>query len=85
MRVISLSHVVGGLNAPNGIAASGAHVWVTDLNRIIELKASNGSVVRVIKAKARFHAFERPAALFAITASGTKVWVANSQRLEKVF
>jgi hypothetical protein len=49
VRVISLSHVVGGLNAPNGIAASGAHVWVTDLNRIIELKASNGSVVRVIK------------------------------------
>jgi hypothetical protein len=32
------------------IAASGTHVWVTDLNRIIELNASNGSVVRVIKA-----------------------------------
>jgi hypothetical protein len=77
VRVIRLSHIVGGIAAPNSIAASGTHVWVTDLNRIIELNASNGSVVRVIKAKPQFHAFERPAALFAITASGSKVWVAN--------
>lgn len=77
VRIISLSHIVGGLTAPNSIAASGAHVWVTDLNRIIELNASNGSVVRVIKAKARFHAFENPPALFAIAASGTKVWAVN--------
>ncbi len=76
VRVISLSHVVGGLNAPNSIAASGTHVWVTDFNRIIELNASNGSVVHVIKAKAPLDPTD-PMALFAITASGTKVWVAN--------
>lgn len=77
VRVISLSHIVGGLNAPNSIAASGTHVWVTDLNRIIELNASNGSVLRVIKARAQWRPLQEPAALFAITASGTKVWVAN--------
>ena len=76
VRVISLTHIVGGLHAPNSIAASGAHVWVTDLNRVIELNASNGSVVRVIKAKPQLHGMD-PAPLFAITASGTKVWVAN--------
>ena len=76
VRVISLSHVVGGLNAPNSIAASGSHVWVTDFNRIIELNASNGSVVRVIGAKRPPDATD-PMALFAITASGTKVWAAN--------
>ena len=76
VRVISLSHVVGGLNAPSSIAASGTHVWVTDLNRIIELNASNGSVVRVIEAKTQLHVMD-PTPLFAITASGTKVWVAN--------
>lgn len=77
VRVISLSRIVGGLNAPNSIAASGTHVWVTDLNRIIELNASSGSVVRVIKARAQWRPLQEPAALFAITASGTKVWVAN--------
>jgi len=76
VRVISLSHVIGGLHAPNSIAVSGTHVWVTDFNRIIELNASNGSVVRVSKAKAPLDPIDG-ASLFAITASGTKVWVAN--------
>jgi len=76
VRVISLSHIVGGLHAPNSIAVSGAHVWVTDSNRIIELNANNGSVVRVIKAKPQSPVMD-PAPLFAITASGTKIWVAN--------
>jgi hypothetical protein len=75
VRVISLSHIVGGLNAPNSIAASGTHVWVTDLNRIIELNASNGSVVRVIKAKA--DGFEVMPAVYAFDA--THVWVVNTQ------
>src|SRR5665213_755555 len=73
VRVISLSHVVGGLNAPNSIAASGTHVWVTDLNRIIEINASNGSVERVINAKA--DRFSMP---IDIAVSGSHVWVMNN-------
>ena len=73
VRVISLSHVVGGLNAPNSIAASGTHVWVTDFNRIIELNASNGSVERVISAKA-----DRLSMPIDIAVSNSHVWVMNN-------
>ncbi len=77
VRVISLTHLTGALRAPNAIAARGSHVWIADLHSIIELDASSGKVVRVINAKARFHAFESPAALEAIAVSGAHVWVAN--------
>ena len=77
VRIISLRHLTGNFYQPNAIAASGSHVWIADLHSIIELDASNGKVVRVINAKARFHAFENPAALGAIAASGAHVWVAN--------
>jgi hypothetical protein len=68
---------------PGAIAVSGGHVWVANgeegknsvpvLNSVTELNASNGSLVRVINAKAdRFNA---PAA-FAV--SRTHIWVLNA-------
>jgi hypothetical protein len=77
VRVISLTHLTGALQAPNAIAASGSHVWIADVHSIFELDASSGKAVRVINAKARYHAFESPAALEAIAVSGAHVWVAN--------
>jgi ligand-binding sensor domain-containing protein len=70
-------HITGTSNSPNAIAVSGAHVWVADLNTVIELNAFNGSVVRVIKVKAQFHSFESPNSVGALAVAGGHVWVAN--------
>ena len=79
------SVVIPHLALPVDIAVSGSHAWVVNnymslksplANSVTELNVSNGSLVRVIEAKPQLHVMD-PAPLFAITASGTKVWVAN--------
>jgi outer membrane protein assembly factor BamB len=59
---------------PFGIVTSGSHVWVMNNvqgDRITELNASNGSLVRIINPKAGV--FDQP----AFAASGSRVWVSN--------
>jgi hypothetical protein len=71
----------GTFNGLLGIAAEGSHVWVTNgngyesggnTNSVSELNADNGSLVRVIKAKA--DSLYGPT---AIVASDSKLWVLN--------
>ena len=62
-------------SAPDAIAVSGSDVWVANLlgNSVTEFNVSDGSLVRVINAKAdRFH---RPT---GIAVGGSHVWVTNS-------
>lgn len=60
---------------PDAIAVSGSHAWVANLlgNSVTELNVSDGSLVRVINAKA--DEFHRPT---GIAVSGSHVWVTNS-------
>jgi streptogramin lyase len=74
----SASHEL--FKGPNGISVSGGHVWVTNvatLNKggdwITELKASNGSLVRIINASA-----DEFSNVGEIAVSGGHVWVTNS-------
>ena len=77
-----------GFHRPDGIAVSGTHVWVSNGNRelgmgtldyplaryssVTELNATNGSLVRVIKAPADHLVEPGP-----IVVSGSNVWVVN--------
>ena len=77
VRLINLTSESDGLkNVPgagSGIAASGSHLWVsTGANAVIELNASNGSLVRVIKGKS----YDFNGTGF-ITVIGPHVWVSN--------
>ena len=55
------------------ITASGTKVWVANLNSVIEINASNGSVERVISAKA-----DRLSMPIDIAVSNSHVWVMNN-------
>ena len=73
-RVIGLRALIG-FNGPFTIVASGAHLWVTDDKTVIELNASNGSLVRILNAKA--DGFDTSSAVYAFDA--IHVWVVNIQ------
>jgi outer membrane protein assembly factor BamB len=66
----------GDLTEAGPLTMSGSHVWVSDdqYSRVAELDASNGSLVRVIDAKA--DGFEYPG---PIAISGGHVWVVNQE------
>jgi outer membrane protein assembly factor BamB len=66
----------GDLTEPGPMTVSGSHLWVSDDQywRVTELNASNGSLVRVIDAKA--DGFAIPG---AIAVSGGHVWVINQE------
>jgi hypothetical protein len=70
-----MNQKAGDLTEPGWMTVSGSHLWVTDDQywRVTELNASNGSLVRVIDAKADGFAYPG-----AIAVSGGHVWVVNA-------
>jgi hypothetical protein len=75
--VRSISGKAFSLKNPNAAVLDGADLWVTDgaSNAVTEIRASDGSLVRVVKNSVKApHGFDDPD---AITVAGLDLWVAN--------
>jgi hypothetical protein len=70
---------VVGFTGPNSVVASVGRLWVTNDNSVIELNTSNGSVLRVLKAKV--DDFESPGPMLV---EGRHLWVTSDKSVAEL-